>query len=233
MEIREKLLKKLKEIVEVREHGQTDISGQMFSDLLKEIEGLKQSKDIEDQEAYIRIISEYVIQLRHEGNRSYMKALGVAQNLYAFNKSNNLKNPRAIRTVSNTLMNLEAYEVAFDYLKELIAVVPKEDSARLGDAMAHFARCNFRIGKVEEAEEILSEALENIDKNSGKSSSLEIAAWKSHALVVKAIILNSKGELKEALSEAEKALEIAKKENVVPRIKEITEVINYLKSKIK
>jgi tetratricopeptide (TPR) repeat protein len=232
MNNRKELLKELREVVTTREHGQTDISGKKFDDIIKEAEDLKRTNDREDWQVYIQIIGEYVIQLRHEGNRSYMKALSVAQNLYSFNKSKDLKNPRAIRSVSNTLMNLEAYEVASDYLKELIETIPKEDSAQLGDAMAHFARCNFRMGKVEEAEKILNEALENLDKNSGGSSPLEIAAWKSHALVVKAIILNSRGETKEALSDAEKALKMAKKENVIPRIKEITEVINYLESRI-
>lgn len=232
MELKEKLLLKLKEAIETREHGNTEISQKMFADILNDAESLKQSNQAEDQRAYIQIMAEYVIQLRHEGNKSYIKALSVARDLYAFNKSNNLKNPRAVRAVSNTLMNLEAYEVAFDYLKELIEITPKEDSARLGDVMAHFARCNFRMGKISEAEKILDEALKNLDKNSGKSSSLEIAAWKSHALVVKAIILNSKGDIKEALSELQIALEIAQKENVIPRIIEITEVIKYLKSKI-
>jgi ankyrin repeat protein len=89
------------------------------------------------------------------------------------------------------------------------------------------------MGKCDEAEKMLDKALENIEVNSRKSSPIEIAAWKSHALIVKAIILNSRGDLKAALSESQKALEVAKKRNIVPRINEATEVINYLESKIK
>jgi tetratricopeptide (TPR) repeat protein len=233
MKTREELLNKLREATEAREHGRTDISSKIFANILSDIGTLKKSKDREDLNAYILVMSEYIIQLRHEGKRSYMKALKIGQDLYAFNKSEDLQNSRAVRGISNTLLNLEAYEVAFDYLKELISLTPKEDSARQGDALAHLARCMFRMGKLNQAESTLNDAIKGIEANSGKSSSIEIAVWKSHALIVKAIILNSKGNIKKALSEAESALEVAEESNVVPRINESTEIVNYLKLKIK
>jgi len=226
------LLEKTKNAIRLREGGKLDLSRKLFSEIVTEAEVLSKSHDKKELDAYIYIMSEWVIQLRHEGKRYYLKALEKARNVYNFSKLNKINNPRAVRGISNTLMNLEAYEVAEDYLEEMLNLIPETDSARRGDIMTHLARCYFRTGQISLAEKELGKAIGNIDKNIGGSSALEIAVWKSHALIVKTLLLNSKGKFKEALKESQNAFKIAEKENAILRMKEATEIINFLKSKI-
>ena len=233
METREKILEKLSEAIRVREDGNLKESRQLFSELIKETSSLRNSQGLEDKNLYVRISSEWVIQLRLEGKSLFSEALKEARKIYDYSQANNLKNPRAVRGLSNTLMDMRNYEIAEGYLREMINLVPAGDSARAGDAMAHLAICFLRMGKVSKAQDTINEAISKIEADTGGSDSLEIAVWKSHAFIVLALILNSKGRVKEAIQYAKEALEMAKKEKAFQRVQDATKTIDYLESKLK
>ncbi len=226
----EALLSKTKTAVRLRESGDIKKSGKLFAEISANLKTLKSSSDSQDQDAYIQIIGEIVIQYRHEGKNSYLQALNLARSVYQYAKQKVRKNPVAVRAVSNTLMDLESYELAEKYLREMLSLIPSEETAKLGDTQAHLAKCLYRTSKIDEAEKQIEQALFKIDMNNGSSSKMHIVVWKSYALCVKALILNSKGQIKEAIKEAEQAHQLAKKEHLAMRIEEAKQILEYLRS---
>jgi len=81
----------------------------------------------------------------------------------------------------------------------------------------------MRIGKLEEASKLIRLAINNIRKNTSKESYIEVR--ESYAIMIKAILLRTRGEEAEAKKYAYEALEIAKKGGAVFRIKQAKEVI--------
>ena len=227
----EEILKQNEAAIRVRENGDLVKSRRMFGEMLPEVNLLKDSKDLSDLDVYFRVMGEWVIQLRHEGKSLLQKALKIAREMYEITKQKQRENPRVIRGVSNTLMNLEAYELAESYLKKMLKIIPQSDSARIGDAQAHLARCLFRTSKIKESKALIDEALVAIGRNTDNALLLEIAAWKSHALMVKSLVQNSEGKKKLAIIAVKEALALAKKENIIPRVHEAEELIEFLLSK--
>jgi tetratricopeptide (TPR) repeat protein len=209
-----------------REQGNLIKSAQLFSDLLPELENLKNSPDPSDQQTYVHIMGEIVIQYRHEGKAALTKALDLAQSLYLYAP----RDPNAIRGLSNTLMNLEAYELAEKYLREMLTHIPETNSAWLGDTQAHLSRCLFRTNKLEQANSLIDSALTNISANTANVPVLNIAVWKSHALMVKALILNSQHHRNEAIVLAQKANDLVIKEKLKLRTEEAKQLLDFLRT---
>jgi tetratricopeptide (TPR) repeat protein len=212
--------------VTAREQGDVKKSAQLFSKLLPELEILKNSPNLSDRQIYSQIMGEIIIQYRHEAKASLAKALGLAHSLYFSTP----QDPNVIRGLSNTLMNLEAYEIAEKYLRHMLEFLPKTDSAWIGDTQAHLSRCLFRTNKIDQAKTLIDSALVNIDCNSGNSPVLNIAVWKSHALMVKALILNSQHHQNEAIVLAKEANDLAKKEKLKIRTEESQQLLDFLKT---
>ena len=228
MDLREKLPLEIRSAVQRRERGDLKSARKIFENVLRKAEELKKSPDIDDQDAYIGIMGEWIIQLRHEGKRKLEEALDVAISVYEYNQKHQRDNPNALRGVSNTNIDLENYEIATGYLKETIALLPESDSARKGEAMSHLAKCLFRTGKVDNAEKVIEESLRLIDQNTAGMKPMFIAVWKSHALKVKALILNSEGRHKEAMLLAKRSLAFAQKFRLAIRTREAEEAIRSI-----
>jgi tetratricopeptide (TPR) repeat protein len=228
MSLRKKLMGELKEAIEVREKGDLEKSKRSFEKLLGQVESLRDSSYLEDQRAYVLVMSEGVIQLRHEGKRVMTEALGIARELYKYARLKRLDDYRAVRAVSNTLIDLGDYEGAEAYLREMLSLIPAGDSAKIGDTKAHLARCLFRMGRLQEVEMIIDEAIEGIDENTSGWSKMHIAVWKSHALMVKALIFNVRSEREKALRFAKEALGLAKKQGLAVRVGEARSLVECL-----
>jgi len=226
---RRNLLIATKKAVFFRERGELVKSRKIFKRIIKKAKVLKNSINKTDQNKYVEIMGEWIIQLRHEGKYSLNLALSEAMSVYNYSRNKQLGNPKAIRGVSNTMMNLEGYEFAQSYLKEMLELLTKNDSARVGDTLGHLAHSLFRSGKVAEAEKMIVEAIEKIDLNSGNSSDLEVAVWRTQAMMVQALILNLEGRLSEAIKMVDEAFKIAKKNKLSARIDQTKWLASYLK----
>jgi tetratricopeptide (TPR) repeat protein len=221
--------KNIKEAVDTREKGNLEKSRELFESLLAEVEEqLKRDATKEIKFTYATVLGEYVIQLRLEASDTYGTALQLGKQLYEFDKENDLNNPLSIRSVSNTLLDLSAYEEAEEYLNKLLHLY-KGNSAQEGDTMAHLAYCMLRTGRTEKAAELIEKALLLIEKNSAKKEKIE--SWYSNALMVKAMIKNAQGDGGKAVVFAEKALAVAEKGQVVKRIAQANHVLSFLKNK--
>ena len=225
---RNQLLQEVTQAVSLRESDNLAASKKLFITLTKRVSALARSPKTEDRNLYIKVIGEYVIQLRHEGAKAFQEALKLARSLYTYNRDYSLNNPFAIRGVSNTLMNLEGYEMAEKYLREILNLIPASDSAKKGDTLAHLSRCLFRQGKVDPASGLIDEAITLIDQNTENAPEMNLAVWKSHALMVKALLLNSRGDKTNAISLVKEAGVLSGKFNLVIRINQSRELLDYL-----
>lgn len=222
----QKLRDKLKTAIDLREQGKLDNSRVLFEKIIEETEAiLKKDGTKEAKYLYLEVMGEYVIQIRLEAQKKLMEALELGRSLLSFDKRNNINHPLSIRSVSNTLINLEKFEEAIPYLKKLIKLY-RDSSAQAGDTRGHLARCLLRIGKLSEAKKAIDKSIEEIEKNSAKID--DTSAWFSHALMVKALVLNAESKKREALSFAKKALRIAEKGKKAFRIDQAKTLIEQL-----
>lgn len=221
--------KRIKHAIATREKGKLNKSRRLFVAILKDLDKLLQKDSSKHLKSiYATAMGEYVIQYRLEAARLYDKALELGKNLLDFDRKNKIGNPLSIRAVSNTLLDKRRFEEAEAYLRQLVPIY-KENSGRQGDIKAHLAYCLFRIGKVGEAAKLIDGAIKDIEKNTAKEEYFSI--WQPHALMVKALIANANGKIDEALKIVRKALEIAKTDNRVYRIKQAQELIDFFKKK--
>ena len=224
-------LDKTAQAVAQRESGDLVASRKSFQDLFVEAEKLKQSSQKSARDLYIGFMGQWVIQQRLEGKKALTDALALAQKIYALDTAN----PVGLRGLSNTLMNLENYESAEWYLRQALLKIPSSNPVRLGDVQAHLARCLFRTGKLSQALALVEQALSNIAK--GVDPTIEInpelvvSVAKTHALLVKALVLNSRGRTSESLLLCQSAKKIAKQYQLAFRLQEIRPFIEYLKNK--
>ena len=176
-------------------------------------------------------MGQWVIQQRLEGKKALTDALALAQKIYALDTAN----PVGLRGLSNTLMNLENYESAQGYLRQALTKIPPSNPARLGDVQAHLARCLFRTGKPSQALSLVEQALTNIAKGVDleieTNPDLVVSVAKTDALLVKALVLNSRGRTSESLLLCQSAKKIAKQYQLAFRLQEIRPFIEYLKNK--
>jgi tetratricopeptide (TPR) repeat protein len=203
----------------------------LFESLLKDIKkSLSKSSSAELKNLYTEAMGEYIIQHRLEAHQLYIKALEMGRELLEFDEDNKIKNPNSIRGVSNTLLNLGAFEQSEKYLKRLIPLY-SGNSAQVGDTKAHLAYCFLRQGKLDKAERLIEGAIEEIKKNTAGKERKFIAVWLSYALLVKSLVLNARGDISEALEVAKEALQLSKKEDRKFRLKQAQELVDYLKKK--
>jgi len=215
--------------IEIREKGNLKKSRTLFEDLIEDFEDLQKEKlSKELQLFYTTALAEYVIQYRLEAKELLSKALGLGEKLLKYDKKHKINNPLSLRAISNTLIDLQGYEKAIDYLRRMIPLY-KNNSARRGDTRAHLAYCLLRSGQIRKSEKEINKAIKEILENSSRGEYLTIKH--SYALMVEALILNAKGALSEASSSARKSLEVAKSKNRVFRMKQAKELIDYLESK--
>ena len=222
---------RINEAIGVREKGNLRKSRFLFESILKDINKLLQkdpSKELKN--IYATAMGEYVIQHRLEAGALYRNALELGEDLLKYDRENKLNNPLSIRAVSNTLLNLGAFEKAEEYLRQLLPLY-EENSAQIGDTKAHISYCYFRTGRVNEASKLVDEAIEDIKENSAKKKYFSV--WLSHALLVKSLILNSEKKVKEALEYAKESLKVAEKGGIKVRINQSKEVIDYLQNKLR
>jgi len=216
---------------EVREKGNLKESRKLFEELIKDFEKLginKLSKSF--QKLYTTAFAEYVIQYRLEAKALEIKALDLGEKLLKYDKENKIGNPMSIRSVSNVLIDLQEYERAINLLKRMILMY-KNNPARRGDTRAHLANCLLKSGQTKEAEKEIDRAIKEILKKPSPGEYITIKH--SYALMVKALILNARGLLSEAVASAEESMKIAKSENRVFRMKQAKELLEFLKSKAK
>jgi len=220
---------KLDEAIDVRESGNLKKSRKLFEVLLKNIESETKSNLSNDfQLLYTTIKAEFVIQYRLEAKKLTAEAFSLGKELLEYDEKKMIGNPLSLRSVSNTLIDSQGYEKAVKYLTKMIPMY-KNNSARKGDTRAHLAYCFFRSGHVAKAEKMIDQAIEEIVQNSSKEKHFQI--FRSHALMVKALIYNSKDQASKSLMSAEKALEMAKKSASSFRVKQAEEIIKFLKEK--
>ncbi len=220
---------RIKQAIDTREKGELSKSRRLFESLLKDLEKqLKKDSTKKLKYIYATAMGEYVIQYRLEATRLYDKALELGKSLLKYDRQNKIGNPLSVRAVSNTLLDIRRFEESEEYLRQLIPIY-KENSGRQGDIKAHLAYCLFRIGKVRGASKLIDEAIEDIEKNTAKEEYFSV--WQPYALMVKALIYNSKEKFGEAMKYAKKASVIAKIDNRVFRIKQAQELVDLLKKK--
>ena len=223
------LEERINEAIDVRERGELERSRPLFESIIRDIK--KQLQDDSSwilKNIYATAMGQYVIQHRLEAGKLYERALDLGRELYEYDKSNNLRNPLSVRSVSNSLVNLGFFEQAEIYLQELIPFF-ENNSAQKGDTKAHLALCLLRQGKLNDAKKLIDESIGEIKENTAKKKKEFIATWLSHALLVKSLILNANSNYEGAMISAKEALEVAKKENRTFRIVQSEELINFLK----
>ena len=229
--LRENLIKQTQEAAVLREEGKFDESQIMFDKILDEISVLRDSKDIEDNNTYVGIMGHWIVQTRNEGRSKLIEALHVAQAVYDYSKDKGLNNANAVSGVSNTLLNLEGYELAEKYLKEKMKYAKSDDPYKYAESIMHYARCLFRTGRVEEAEESLQKAVKITQEKESVLSDIEKAPILSGLFFMKALIMNQKNKLPQAIENAEEALKIAKENDITIRMSQIGGFLDYLRSK--
>ena len=220
---------KLEKAIDVREGGDLKKSRKLFETLINDTKDFAKrdlSKDF--QLLYTTIKAEYVIQYRLEAKQLMSKALHLGEELLKYDNKNKIGNPMSLRSVSNTLIDFQGYEKAVKYLEKMILLY-KDNSARRGEVRAHLAFCFFRSGHVEKASKIVNQAVEEIVQNSSNEKHFRV--WHSHALMVKALIFNSKNQILKALKFAKDALEVAEKSASIFRVKQAEEIIEFLEEK--
>ena len=228
---RESLIKQAHEAAVFREEGKFIKSREKFERILEKINLLKDSKDTNDNNAYVDIMGHWIVQLRNEGRSKLIEALGVARNVYDYSKDKGLNNANAVAVVSNTLLNLEGYELAEKYLKERIEYAKDDDPYKYAEAIMHYARCLFRTGRVEEARVQLDKAFEITQKKKSGLSDIGKSPILSGLYFLNALMLNQKNELPQAIGSAEEALKIAKKNNIKIRVSQISGLLDFLRLK--
>ena len=213
-----------------RGKGDLKESRLMFEKLLKGFEQIPEEKRTKEfQFLYATAQAEYVIQHRLEAKELYSKALGLGKELLEYDKENKINNPLSLRSVSNTLVDLQSYEKAIHYLNKLI-MLHKNNSASRGDTRAHLAYCLLRSGQVKKAETEMKVAKQEILENSTGEGYITIKH--SYVLLVEALILNAKGYSSKALSRAHESFKVARSKSRVFRMKQAQEVMDYLKDKV-
>jgi len=226
-----KLQSELQEAIYIRENGDLQSSRILFDRLISKVKkslGVESPKEFKN--FYVTAMGEYVIQYRLEGGKKYGDALKVGLEVYEFNKKNNLKNLFGPRSVSHVFQNLDNFEEAEPYLRELISLTDN-NPYRQGDEMAHLSLCLFRTGRVEEAEKLIDVAIKKISA-SGSDEKYKNVPY-SRSLMFKALILNGQGKKVEALNLAREALQIAEKDNLPFRIMQARVLVNLLEGKFK
>ena len=225
------LEKALKLAIATRESGNLVKSRASFEGIITKVKKLlKKDTSIALKDFYVTLMGEFVIQYRLEAGSGYLKALGLAKDLLAYDRTNGIGNPLSFRSVSNTLMNIGDFEGAEEYLKELVDVT-QNDPYKQGDAMSHLSLCLFRTGRIQEGEVLVDRAIRQILESEITDEFIEIHY--THSLMVKALILNAKGKTQEALKLAREALFISKKNKLTFRIKQATNLLDILQKRTK
>jgi len=221
------LREKLNRAVKLREEGHLKESRKLFERSMKEIETLLKSDDSSEiKNLYANCWGGYVIQYRLEGKKSQFEALELGKKLLEYDKKHKLNHPLSTRSISNTLIDMRLYEQAVPHLEKLINLY-KGNIELVGDTKVHLAYCLFRMGKFEEAENLVEDGLGKIKLGSktGKNNTHYIAG-----LMLKAMILNAKGENNNAVEIAKESHQISKQEKIATRISQTKILLDSLQS---
>lgn len=201
---------KIDQAVAIREKGNLSDSKIIFEEMILETN--------KSDPLYTRLMTEYVIQLRLEGQSITSKALKIGKSLYLDNPDN----PGAIRSFAHSLSDLGGYELTVPLFRKMIELYP-DNSLKKGDEQAHLAYTLFRSGHTKEAIGLISKSLENIQKNTANENYVEVR--ESYAYLVKSLLENAKGNKKLAKQSAEKALAIAVRGKSTFRIAQAKELL--------
>jgi len=219
--------------VKLREAGQLTEALTLFFQIESQLPSLQSSTNKSDWDQFVGLTGELFITYRHQSKDTLQKTLDKAQEVYKWAKTTGITGQYlsyAIRGISSALLDQNRYEEAEPYLKEMLANMDSQNSAYVGDTEAHLAGCLLRQGKLEEAKKIITGALQKIDQNMANMDAMPTAVWKSHALLVKALIVNSEGNKQQAIAILEEALTLAKSKNLSVRISEISSKLAWIKS---
>lgn len=209
------LLVKIGEAVKVRESGKLADSRKLFELLLKNVDP--------NNPEYVRLMGEYVIQLRLESKEMASEALKLGQELMTKHPSE----PAAIRALAHSLTDLGGFELAEPFFHKMINSYA-DNSLKKGEEQAHLAYVYLRIGKVASALELIDESIGNIEKNTANEDYVEIR--ESYAYFVKSLVERAVGKTVNAKQSAVKAMEIAKRGKAVFRINQARELIKLFES---
>ncbi len=225
----EKIESRIKDAIDTREEGNLEKSRELFEEIISDLKQILRANSPQDLKyLYVTAVGEYVIQYRLEARYLEEEALKLGKQLLNYDKKHKLDNPLSIRSVTNTLLNLGMYEEVEEYFDQLISLY-KDNSGRQGDSKAHLAYIYLRTIRLEKAKVLIEDAVDAIKRNTAKEP--YISVWLPHALMVKSLIFNAEGKIKDALKFAKEALEVAEKDNRVFRIKQAQQLINYLTRK--
>lgn len=206
----------LRQIVAIRESGNLSKSRDMFEHLIKDID--------KSNPIYVKLMAEYVIQLRLEGKAITSNALKIGKELYLEHPND----PSAIRSFSHTLSDLGGYELTVPMFRKMIELYPN-NSLKKGEEQAHLAYTLLRSGHIDEAASLINESIKNIQQNTEGENYIEVR--ESYAYFVKSLIENAKGDKQLAKKSAERALEIAEKGKSTFRIAQAKELLTLFNDK--
>lgn len=201
---------KLAHAISVREQGDLTHSSTLFKQLIN-------STSPSDPD-YLRLKTEYVIQLRLEAQHLHAQALQLGRSL----ASTYPEDPSALRSLAHSLTDLSGYELALPLFKKMISLYP-QNSLKLGEEQAHLAYALLRTSDLPQAASLIGPALVNIQKNSAAEPYVEVR--ESYAYLVLALISYAQGHKKDAKNAAERALALAEKGNAPFRIAQAKEVL--------
>lgn len=201
---------KLAHAISVREQGDLSHSSTLFKQLVD-------STNPSDPE-YVRLMAEYVIQLRLEGQHLHAQALKLGRSLATTYPSD----PAALQALALSLTDLGGYELALPLFKKMITYYPT-NSLKRGEEQAHLANAFLRTSDLPQARSLIDQALINIQQNSANEP--YTAVRESYAYLVLALINNASGQKEEAKLNAKRALDIAEKGHAPFRVAQAKEVL--------
>lgn len=202
----------LEKAITLRETGKLDESHRLFLTILNTV------KSHDSQ--YVQLMAEYIIQLRLEAKNILEQALDMAKALYAENPHDSF----AIRSVSNTLINLGGFEEAVPLLKDLCQLYTN-NSLRLGEAQAHLSYAYLRTGKIRLANQLVKTAIHNIELNTAQENYVEVRS--SFAYIVKSLIGVTLDNSLAASRDANVARKLANRSGSSHRIRQANELRVY------
>lgn len=223
--------KRIKKAVAFRESGLLGRSRKLFESIISEIEDLLKNDSSEElKNIYVDVMGQYVIQYRLEAKEMFSKAVKISRSLLEFDIKNTLRNPSSYRALAHSLTDLGLYEQAEMYLRKVVKLY-KGNIAKESESKAHLAYCLLRLSRLEEAQEVVDEALAGFENKDYKEQYFSV--WFTIALMFKALILNAQGNRAKAIKLAHKAFNIAKKDKRVFRVKQAQQLVDFLENEDK
>jgi tetratricopeptide (TPR) repeat protein len=166
------------------------------------------------------------IELREKGDLKRSRAIFnlLIDKVKHFEKSSSKKEKRLYQAVMGEYV-IQLRHEASRLLENALKIAEK-----IYGSSKEKARTPFVI-KLDKANKEIGEALNSIEKDMNHPNKLGIIAWKSYALMVRALIVSSCGRSDEAVNCAAEALLMAKNNKLKIRTKQARSLLEFVKSK--